>query len=154
MDGARPRRGVAEHTRTRYGFCTATPPFSRRQAALCRARTNRAIRVESKVCFACCKTPPALRLAATVRYTSAMPDSTILPPAAPPCDDCGRPLTPATYRHFYDLDEGTRVLCLRCWDTRNSTSWRRLSLRLPTPLRADRSHEGDAAPPVPDRDTP
>jgi len=83
-----------------------------------------------------------------------MPDSAILPPAAPPCDDCGRPLTPATYRHFYDFDEGTRVLCLRCWDTRNSTSWRRLSLRLPTPLRADRLHEGDDVPPVPDRDTP
>ncbi len=100
------------------------------------------------------KRPPALRLAATIRYTSAMPDSAILPPAAPPCDDCGRPLTPATYRHFHDLNEGTRVLCLRCWDARNSTSWRRLSLRLPTPLRADRPHEGDAAPPVPDRDTP
>jgi len=114
-------------------------------------------RAESKVCFRDTETPRSLRSVATIRYTSAMPDTTPRLPAAPPCDDCGRPLTPATYRHFHDLDEGTRVLCLRCWDARNSTSWRRLSLSLPAPPRADRPHgphDGDGAPPVPRQDVP
>ncbi len=97
------------------------------------------------MCFAQGKTPRSLRSAATIRYTSAMPNTATRPPAAPPCDDCGQPLTPATYRHFHDLDEGTRVLCLRCWDARNSTSWRRLSLDLPASSHVDLPHEGDDA---------
>ena len=77
-------------------------------------------------------TPPlVLRLTGTIGYTGAMPPATPLPASTPRCQSCARPLTPATSRPFHDLAEGTLVLCLGCWEARNSTAWRGLSLVLP-----------------------
>ncbi len=75
--------------------------------------------------------PPVLCLTGTIGYTGAMPPATPLPASTPRCQSCARPLTPATSRPFHDLAEGTLVLCLGCWEARNSTAWRGLSLDLP-----------------------